>query len=205
MSAPARKRSERKAETRQTVLRSALELFAERGFDETSTADIAAHAGVAQGTVFLVAPSKEALASAAFAESIATVVSEARVSLPRRRPMVAQLEHLFGALFDYYSTRPAISRVLIRSVLFLDHADARSEHARLLLDFLQAIEDVITRAPDRSRLRPDAAPRDVAANCFSIYLLSVIGLLNGVFPSREAQREEFRRLLELSLRGALER
>jgi AcrR family transcriptional regulator len=46
-------------ERRREILDSALELFASRGFEETTVQDIAASAGVAIGTVYLYFPSKE--------------------------------------------------------------------------------------------------------------------------------------------------
>lgn len=47
------------AERRKEIVEAALELFASRGFEETTVQDIAAAAGVAIGTVYLYFPSKE--------------------------------------------------------------------------------------------------------------------------------------------------
>ena len=44
---------------RQEILEAALQLFRDRGFDETTVQDIASDAGVATGTVYLYFPSKE--------------------------------------------------------------------------------------------------------------------------------------------------
>lgn len=46
-------------ERRREILEAALDLFATRGFDETTVQDIASAAGVAIGTVYLYFPSKE--------------------------------------------------------------------------------------------------------------------------------------------------
>ena len=42
-----------------TVLKASIELFAERGFDNTTTRDIAKQAGVSEGTVFNLVGKKE--------------------------------------------------------------------------------------------------------------------------------------------------
>jgi AcrR family transcriptional regulator len=52
-------RERKKRETRAALARAALELFAERGYDETTLAEIAEAAGVSTRTIFAYFPSKE--------------------------------------------------------------------------------------------------------------------------------------------------
>ena len=60
----------RKAEeTRARIVAAAAKLFGAHGFDRTSTRAIAAEAGVAHGTLFRYAPTKEDLVEAVFADS----------------------------------------------------------------------------------------------------------------------------------------
>lgn len=54
-------RERKKAQTRETIVRCAMELFDERGFDATTIADIAAAADIAPRTFFGYFPSKEAV------------------------------------------------------------------------------------------------------------------------------------------------
>lgn len=52
----------RKHQTRRAIVDAALKLFRDKGFDRTTTRDIAARAGIATGTLFNYFPSKEAVA-----------------------------------------------------------------------------------------------------------------------------------------------
>src|SRR4051794_12256860 len=52
-------RERKKRETREALTHAALELFVERGYDETTLAEIAEAAGVSTRTIFAYFPSKE--------------------------------------------------------------------------------------------------------------------------------------------------
>lgn len=60
-----------KLETRTSILETAEELFLAKGFEETTTRDIANAAGLAAGTLFNYFPSKETLAMSMVAEALA--------------------------------------------------------------------------------------------------------------------------------------
>ena len=63
-------RERSKARRREAIIRAALELFADRGYDATTIADIAAAAEVAPRTVTMYFPSKQDIAMARFGQSV---------------------------------------------------------------------------------------------------------------------------------------
>jgi len=75
-------RERSKARRRAAIIRAALELFAERGYDGTTIADIAAAADVAPRTVAMYFPSKQDIAMYRFSKS----VDELTGVLRERRP-----------------------------------------------------------------------------------------------------------------------
>ncbi len=85
---------EKKATTRRQILAAALESFASRGFEATTTRNIAAAARVASGTVFNYFPTKESLVAAAAAEALA----KARAAFARRTNEGELAEELFALL-----------------------------------------------------------------------------------------------------------
>jgi AcrR family transcriptional regulator len=60
--------AETKAATRRQILQVSRRLFAEKGFDSTTTRDIALAAGTATGTLFNYFPTKEAIVACLAAE-----------------------------------------------------------------------------------------------------------------------------------------
>ena len=79
-----------KAETRERLLSSARRMFAERGYDRTTTRDIAIASGVATGTLFNYFESKEALGM--------VLLARAFEQAPVERSQAGSLE---GALFSH--------------------------------------------------------------------------------------------------------
>ncbi len=75
-------RERNKARRRAAIIRAALELFAERGYDATTIADIAAAADVAPRTVAMYFPSKQDIAMSRFSQSVDELTS----ALRNRRP-----------------------------------------------------------------------------------------------------------------------
>ncbi len=71
-------RERSKAKRREAIIRAALELFADRGYDATTIADIAAAAEVAPRTVAMYFPSKQDIAMARFGESVDELTSALR-------------------------------------------------------------------------------------------------------------------------------
>src|SRR5579862_9724680 len=70
---PAGRRERRRLETRERIYRAALELFAERGFMETTVEDITEAADVGKGTFFNYFPTKEHVLATYGAERLANV------------------------------------------------------------------------------------------------------------------------------------
>lgn len=85
---------QQREETRAKLLNSAMTLFAQRGYSETSVKMIAQHAGVAQGLLYNYFDGKEGLLVALFEQSL------------------AQVRESFAAAEDPADPRPSIERLI---------------------------------------------------------------------------------------------
>ncbi|MCB9513523.1 MAG: TetR/AcrR family transcriptional regulator [Candidatus Krumholzibacteriia bacterium] len=94
--------SKSKADKRERILAAAVESFSRQGFYRTRIHDIAARAGVADGTVYLYYRNKEALLEAVFAEVmesfLETAQAKARQPLPAPERLRQVLALHLGAL-----------------------------------------------------------------------------------------------------------
>jgi len=116
-------REQRKTARREAILQAAQDVFAEKGFDGATIADIARAAGVASGTVYLYYDSKIDLFAALNArlwQVVADAMQEAEVPLDVRGGTHARVHAVFTAAQQH--------RDLLR-IVFLN-PDPRTEVAR---------------------------------------------------------------------------
>lgn len=128
---------EHKEKTRRDLLASARALFAERGFQATSAADIAAGAGVTERTLFRYFPSKMALV---LDEAIALLPEMAR--LIRERPAgEAPYQAACEGMIDFAARHRDMLIVIVGSQVGIDlPLEGRQ---RPLIDFEDALADVL--------------------------------------------------------------
>jgi AcrR family transcriptional regulator len=86
-------RTRRRADTRQRLYESAVDLIAERGYDATTVEEIALRAGVAKGTVYYNFPSKNALFEALLRHGVDLLTESFRDAVAglAPRPAIAAL------------------------------------------------------------------------------------------------------------------
>jgi len=97
----------KKEETRSALLQAALELFAEQGFNSSSTALIAQRAGVATGTLFYHFSSKEELIHELFREVRETIDSKILENISETMSLRERLVRSLSNLLCYFLEHPA--------------------------------------------------------------------------------------------------
>jgi AcrR family transcriptional regulator len=144
------------AATRQKLLRAALELFTTIGFRATTTPEIAARAGVAEGTIYRHFSSKEALLIAAYREAqdwgleLVRGQPDGDKPLPPRDRLLAVGRRLVTAA----QSDPAMTRMLLRrrDEGYLD--DGSRGAAR---EFREALQQIVASGKSDGLVRPGPA------------------------------------------------
>jgi AcrR family transcriptional regulator len=94
------------SEKRDRLIAAALKLFCEKGFQNTSTANISRQAGVATGTLFLYFKSKDDLINALYKEAKSALAGYFRQDLPSQAPVEVQLRHFWQRYIDWAWENP---------------------------------------------------------------------------------------------------
>ena len=197
--APTRRELQRR-ETERLILTTALALFRAHGFDATTTKQIAEAAGVAHGTVFLVAATKEALLVKILEAELRQVVAARTDSLPRRK-IASQLRHVFDGLFDFYAGEPQLSRVFLKGVMFFGDPIARATYDAHVARFSQYLAALFDAAQARGEVSPKLVSVAAASNVLALYVYLVVAFLNADTRDRAALGAQFRAGVDEMARG----
>jgi AcrR family transcriptional regulator len=142
-----------KEENRARILDKAAEIFTGKGFDATTTRDIALASGLAAGTLFNYFPSKETLAMTMVAEAL----GQGRDDFLRRRGKEYLAEELFlfvaAGLRRLRPLRPFLGPVLERSLSPFPRKNICPQGEAARRDHLAVVQEIIGRhgfaeAPD---------------------------------------------------------
>lgn len=135
-----------KEETRKIILKIAQKLFTQKGFEETTTRDIASGAGIAVGTLFNYFPSKESLAMAI----VSKAMEKGRKNYFSRCTGEEDLsENLFllisSELRQLKPYRKFIGPVLERAMSLFSKASISSEGETARIEHLEIVQEIITK------------------------------------------------------------
>ena len=175
-----RRQQQFKEETRSLILDSARSLFEEKGYEKTTMRQVAIGAGIGLGTIFKHFPGKSALLSAAFYDDIDEEMRSAFREVPDQVPVEQQLLHVFGRFYRYYARRPALSRVLLQKLLFVEEDEWGQRVAAQLLSLINQLAELLQTAQARGDLDPELSCQTAAYSLFAQYLFTLVTFLS--FP-----------------------
>lgn len=85
---------------KQEILDGAIKLFARKGYDKTTTADISKELNISQGLCYRYYPTKEAIYDAALDKYADTIVQENRRKIPQNVPIRELIDQITGPMED---------------------------------------------------------------------------------------------------------
>jgi AcrR family transcriptional regulator len=173
-------------ETRERILEAALQLFREKGFDETTMRDVAAAAEMATGAAYYYFRSKEELVMALYVRSN----EEKRTFLPDAIAKSADLKKRLRAIIDVNFQQFADHRRLFRALarIGMDPAHPLSPFAKETAPMRDEGIDYFRAALDGTKV-----PKDLAAILPRLLWLYQLGLiLFWVYDESPSQRRTTR-------------
>lgn len=161
------RRARRRRETRERILRAALDLFARQGFFSTTVEQVTEAADVGKGTFFNYFPTKEHV-MAGFGELQLTKV---RAAWERARQQGSPASVLLRALLHELAKEPGKSTALVRSLLVanLSSEPLRQLMRRNLSRGRRLMAQMIRAAQARGEMRRGLKPADLAWKFQQLY------------------------------------
>jgi TetR/AcrR family fatty acid metabolism transcriptional regulator len=140
---------------RRAILESAVRVFAENGFFAARIRDIAAGAGVAEGTIYLYFDGKDDLLLTAFRDKVAEFCASVRDVLSSSLPFQERLSRFVAHQFESIEADPSLATVLL-----LESRQSSKFYGGAVRDVLrsyaQAIDELLASGQHSGELRPDA-------------------------------------------------
>jgi AcrR family transcriptional regulator len=166
--APGGRRERNKQDKLDRIRKAARSLFLEKGFEETTTREIAVRAGVAIGTLFLYATDKRDLLLLLFDDELNKLSDRAVRKAKRGAPFIDQLLAVFRVFLDYFSETPPLSRYMMQQVTFMGAGVGNRIQAGLERTH-QLLAKVVAQAQADDLVSQDVAPLAAAELIFLIY------------------------------------
>ena len=154
------RRERRRAEIRDRLFQAALQLFADRGFLETTVADITEAADVGKGTFFNYFPTKEHVLATFGAERIAVIERAHEKAKTSSEPVLVVIQELLTRLADDYSGNAALLRAI-----YAAHAscpEVRAELQKRLHRGRRLMAAMFELARERGEIGSEIPPEELA-------------------------------------------
>jgi TetR/AcrR family fatty acid metabolism transcriptional regulator len=146
--------TESREQRRRAILDSAVRVFAEHGFFAARIRDIAAGAGVAEGTIYLYFEGKDDLLLTAFREKVNEFVASVREVTASELPFEQRLARFAELQFQSIEAEPPLAMVLL-----LESRQSSKFYGGAVRDVLrtyaQAIDTLLAGGVERGELRAD--------------------------------------------------
>ncbi|WP_106766943.1 TetR family transcriptional regulator [Paenibacillus faecalis] len=135
-----------------TILKAAIELFTEKGFDNTSISDIVKKAGVAQGTFYLYFSSKKALVPAIADNLLTMTLDMIKKETAGKENFWAILEVIINETFKITDSYKDII-VFCYSGLAIEHSMEKWE--AIYSPYYDWLEDLLNKAIENNEITSD--------------------------------------------------
>jgi AcrR family transcriptional regulator len=183
------------------ITAAARSLFVEKGFDETTTREIARRANVALGTLFLYATDKRDLLFLICTDELESLTDKAFGAVPENDLLIDELIHVFGVYYRYFAEQPGLSKYILRELTFfvsgVQGQRFQSNRHRVISQLVEHLQG----ARARGLLKQSADPKDVGWVVFAIYQAEIREWLIDPAPDPAEGLESLRRALNVALQG----
>jgi AcrR family transcriptional regulator len=185
--------SERREATRGAIVEAATELFSERGFEQTSVADILELAGISRGALYHHFAAKDDVFAAVFVVTSSVAIRETARQIP---PDATPIDALIAGCLGWLD---AVKNPAIHRILFVDGPTALGwERARALEEAtnLGVMRAAVRRAVEAKEVEVPSA--DLAARLLNGLLAEAALTLHGASAAR---RRDVRALVTAMVKG----
>lgn len=151
------------------IKESARHLFVSQGFDDTTTREIAARAGVGLGTVFVYAANKRDLLFLIANDGLEEAADKAKAAVSPSASLLENLLAVFRHHYDYFARQPALSRLMLREMIFYDSGAQAQPFQNTREALIALVGDIVRIALEQNSVSSVEPPQFVGWTIFCVY------------------------------------
>ena len=187
----------KKEDKRRRILKSAIELFAKKGFEKTIIEDITRKANVAKGTFYNFFEKKEDVLLYFLDKEIEESRDEIQRNIFSKNSFLDQLELLVSTYLRHIFRNKDFAKILISQKVMLMGTKNNQNELRLI----QSISQLINLSKQRTEIKDSVDTRLMAETIFAINTMYIIYWLNGTIKSKKECVKRIREALQIILEG----
>ena len=155
---------------RDEILDEATRLFAERGYEGTSMADLAERVGLRKASLFHHFASKEVLYAAVLERLVAAVAGAILKAAQTPGSFLERTDFLSDAITTVLGDQPFAARLLIREVM--DWGPVVRDHlAATMMTTLAAAEQFVRAGQDEGAIAPELDPKHLIVSVIGVHFM----------------------------------
>lgn len=193
------RRDRSKREKLERIEGAARRLFAERGFEGTTTRAIAEAAEIGTGTLFVYFPEKLDLLVYLYRHDLERIIYRELDALPADLPLGESCLRVFDAVYDFYEQDATLARTFVKELMFLE-LERQADMFATTVRYIERIAELVTAAVERGEVRADVPAPLAAHQLFGLYYWGLVNWLAGLFDRRQLSAH-MRMSIDLLLQG----
>lgn len=162
-------RERNKQEKLARIRRAALELFQAKGYEATTTKEIAEAADVAIGTVFMYANDKRDLLFLIFNDALDGVVDHAFSRVDGRKPLSLQAFEVFSHFYAAFHQQVLLARLLLRELVFFSEGKQAAQYMENRRRIMAQLQSMAREAIASGAIHADGDAERIANTFFFLY------------------------------------
>jgi AcrR family transcriptional regulator len=199
--APIGQREKNKRDKLMRIKNAARELFISKGYDDTTTREIALRAGVGMGTVFTYADNKRDLLFLIANEDLAETTARAASHVSPKAPMLSNLMAIFRDHYEFFLKQPDLSRLTLREMMFYESGTQANRFKTTRELLISLVNEAVLHGKKRGEISSAEDHRLIGWVIFCVYQVELRRCLAESNPNLERGMASLHRAIKLVING----
>ncbi len=195
-------REQKKKATRAAIMKAAINLFGDRGYERTSVSALAKAAGIGKGTIYSYFSSKNEILLAFCEEELAFIYSEIENKLAPDASLAEKMLLVFMSEFRFVTKNKEFGRTLLREMTFPKEITI-DKSLKIEERFINLFVTLLQEAQAKGTLRTDIELIITGGHFYSLYLMTLSAWYSGRLLTEEDVRETLKILIDQALTGLI--